>query len=131
MTNANATFELKDFDEETVAETDNGGKITRAKITRALTGDIEGEAVWETVMAYGPDGHATIVGLERVVGRLRGRDGSFVLSTTGTFNGKEMRSSTEVVEGSATGGLAGLRGKGSSAAPHGPTGTFTLDYTAD
>jgi hypothetical protein len=125
---AAATFELQSFDETTAAETDGGGRITRATIRRALHGDIEGEAVWETVMAYDADGRAAIVGLERVVGRIGDREGSFLLTTTGSFDGREMRSTTAVLPGSGTDDLAGLRGSGTTAAPHGPTGTFALDY---
>jgi hypothetical protein len=128
---ARATFELKSFDEETVVELDAGGKITRATITRALSGDIEGEAVWETVMAYGADGNATIVGLERVVGSVGGRSGSLVLTTEGDFDGQEMRSTTQVLADLGGGDLAGLRGTGSTSAPHGPTGTYVLEYELD
>jgi hypothetical protein len=127
-TTARATFELKSFDEETVVELDGGGKITRATITRALSGDVEGEAVWETLMAYGPDGKATIVGMERVAGSVGGRSGSLVLTTDGAFDGQEMRSTTEVLTELAAGDLAGLRGTGSTSAPHGPTGTYILEY---
>ena len=123
-----ATFELRSFDETEVARTDNGGRITRATITRTLTGDIDGEAVWETVMAYDADGRAAIVGLERVTGRIGHREGSFLLTTTGTFDGALMRSTTEVLRGSGTGALSGLMGSGSTEAPHGPTGTWRLRW---
>jgi Protein of unknown function (DUF3224) len=125
---ANGTFELKDFDETQTADLGGGSKVTRATITRALSGDVEGEAVWETVMYYRPDGTATIVGLERVTGSVGGRRGGYVAETTGTFDGTEMRSSSRVIEGSGTEGLTGLRGTGSTAAPHGPTGSYTLDH---
>ena len=130
-TTARATFELKSFDEETLVELDGGGKITRATITRALSGDIEGEAVWETLMAYGGDGTATIVGLERLVATVAGRSGSLVLTTDGEFDGQEMRSTTEVLTDLAGEELAGLRGTGSTSAPHGPTGTYVLEYELD
>jgi hypothetical protein len=38
-----------------------------------------------------------------------------------------MRSTTEIVPGSATGGLARLSGSGATEAPHGPTGTWDLE----
>lgn len=125
---ARATFELKGFDEETAHEWEGGGKLTRATITRALGGDIEGEAVWHAVMCYDPEGRATIVGLEHVSGRLGDRQGTFVVTTRGEWDGTLMRSMTEVVPRSTTGGLAGLTGSGATEAPHGPTGTWELEY---
>lgn len=127
-TRAHATFELKSFQEETVVEPGDGSKLTRATITRAPSGDIVGEAVWVAVMFYLPDTTATIRGLERVTGRILDREGGFILTTEGTFDGTVMRSSTAVVAGSATGALEGLTGQGATEAPHGPTGSFDLEY---
>ena len=67
-------------------------------------------------------------GLERVVGKIGDRSGSFVLRTEGVYDGKEAKTEWSVVPDSGTEGLAGLKGKGSSVAPHGPNGEFTLDY---
>ena len=61
------------------------------------------------------------------VGKLDGREGSFVLRADGTFTGGEARSHWQEVEGSASGDLTGLRGRGSAVAG-GPGGTFTLEY---
>lgn len=38
-------------------------------------------------MVYREDGSASFVGLKRVVGRVGGRSGSFVLQHSGTFEG--------------------------------------------
>ena len=40
-------------------------------------------------MGYGDDGTAAFVGLERVVGKVGDRSGSFVLQHTGTFDGED------------------------------------------
>ena len=79
-------------------------------------------------MMYRSDGSATFVGLERVVGRLGGKTGSFVLQRTGVFEGGQAKESYSVVPGSATGALVGLRGEGRTAVGHGLEHPFTLDY---
>jgi Protein of unknown function (DUF3224) len=69
-------------------------------------------------MAYdGAD--ASYVGYERVVGSLGGRSGSFVLRLAGGFEQGAASTDWTVVEGSGTGGLAGLRGEGGYVAKHG------------
>ena len=77
---------------------------------------------------YRSDGSATFVGLERVVGQLAGKTGSFVLQRTGVFEGGQAKESYSVVAGSATGELSGLRGEGQSAVGHGLEHPFALDY---
>ena len=66
--------------------------------------------------------------LQIVGGENLPRDGSFVLQSIGSYDGSVARSQLTVVPGTATGELAGLTGAGSSEAPHGSTGTFTLHY---
>ena len=103
-------------------------KLTRATVTRTFTGDIEGEGHVEYLMMYRSDGSAAFVGLEKVIGRIGGRAGTFVLQRTGVFEDGEAKESYSVVPGSATGELEGLRGDGSSAVGHGTEHPFTLDY---
>jgi hypothetical protein len=79
-------------------------------------------------MLYRDDGSATFVGLERVVGRIGGQTGTFVLQRTGVFESGQAKESYSVVLGSATGELSGLRGEGSSAVGHGTEHPFTLHY---
>ena len=79
-------------------------------------------------MMYRADGSATFVGLERVVGRISGRSGTFVLQRTGTFENGQAKESYSVIAGSATGELVGLQGEGHSAAGHGMEQPFELHY---
>jgi Protein of unknown function (DUF3224) len=74
------------------------------------------------------DGSATFVGLERVVGRIGGKSGTFVLQRIGIFEGGLAKESYSVIPGSATGELLGLIGDGSSAVGHGMEHPFSLDY---
>jgi hypothetical protein len=128
---ANARFAIKSWDEKPYSEGQDQPKLTRASVTKTYTGDIEGDAQVEYLMMYRSDGSAAFVGLERVVGRLGGKIGSFVLQRTGVFEGGQAKESYFVIPGSATGDLRGLTGDGSSAVGHGMEHPFTLSYEAD
>ena len=125
---ANAWFAIKSWDEKAYSEGLNQPKLTRATVTKTFTGDIEGEGHVEYLMMYRNDGSATFVGLERVVGRMGGKSGTFVLQRTGIFEGGLAKESYSVIPGSATGELLGLIGDGSSAVGHGMEHPFSLDY---
>jgi len=128
-TRATATFKIEEWDEKPYAQIEGGGKLTKATVKQAISGDIEGEAAVEWLMCYRPDQTADFVGIERVVGRIGDRSGSFVLlHTGGTFDGTEARGRLSVVSGSVTGDLAGLRGVGEFTAPHGGQASMALDY---
>src|SRR5215210_6297450 len=116
---ANARFAIKSWDEKPYSEGQDRPRLTRASVTKSYTGDIEGEGQVEYLMMYRGDGSATFVGLERVVGRLGGKAGTFVLQRTGMFEGGQAKESYAVIPGSASGELQGLRGAGSSAVGHG------------
>src|SRR5206468_2361025 len=96
-TQAHSTFKNESWEEQPYLETEDGGKLSRATVRQAITGDIEGEAEIEWLMCYRPDETADFVGLERVVGSIGDRSGSFVLESTGTFDGREARGALAVV----------------------------------
>ncbi len=128
MKSANARFAITKWDEEPYGQGPDQPRLTRARVTKTYTGDIEGEGQVEYLMMYRSDGSATFVGLERVVGRIGGRTGTFVLQRTGTFEGGQAKESYSVIPGSATGDLQGLLGDGGSAVGHGMEHPFTLSY---
>ncbi len=125
---ANARFAIKSWDEKPYREAEGLPKLTRASVTKALTGDISGEGQVEYLMMYRSDGSAVFVGLERVVGSIEGKAGSFVLQRTGVFEGGQARESYTVIPGSATGDLVGLTGEGSTSVGHGMEHPFTMAY---
>ncbi|HUL70637.1 MAG TPA: DUF3224 domain-containing protein [Gemmatimonadales bacterium] len=125
---ANARFAIKSWEEKPWSEGQELPKLTRAVVAKTYTGDITGEGEVEYLMMYRSDGSATFLGVERVVGRLAGKAGSFVLQRTGVFEGGQAKESYSVVPGSATGELQGLVGEGRSALGHGMEHPFTLDY---
>ena len=125
---AGARFAIKSWDEKPYSEGENLPKLTRASVTKTYTGEIAGEGQVEYLMMYRGDGSATFVGLERVVGRVGDKTGSFVLRRTGVFEGGQAKESYSVIPGSATGELRGLSGDGSSALGHGTDYPFSLNY---
>jgi hypothetical protein len=128
---ARAQFAIKNWDEKPYSEGADLPKLTRASVTKTFTGDIEGEGQVEYLMMYKSDGSATFVGLERIVGRLGGKAGTFVLQRTGVFEGGQAKESYSVVTGSGTGELHGLKGDGTSAVGHASEYPFLLNYELD
>jgi hypothetical protein len=125
---ANANFTIKSWDEKPYSEGEDLPKLTRAKVAKTFTGDIEGEGQVEYLMMYRADGSASFVGLERIVGRLAGKAGSFVLQRTGAFENGTAKESYTVIADSGTGELKGLRGEGATALGHGSEYPLTLNY---
>jgi hypothetical protein len=125
---ANAWFTIKSWDEKPYSEGPDMPKLTRASVTKSYIGDIEGEGQVEYLMMYRSDGSASFVGLERVVGRIAGKTGAFVLQRTGVFESGQAKESYSVIPGSTRGELRGLQGDGLSAVGHGTEYPFTLNY---
>ena len=128
---ANARFSIKSWDEKPYSEGKDLPKMTRASVDKTFTGDIDGEGHVEYVMMYRSDGTAAFVGLERITGRIAGRNGSFVLQRTGVFEDGQAKESYFVVTGSGTGELRGLRGEGTSSVGHAADYPFALNYELD
>lgn len=125
---ASARFAISSWNETPYSEGEGLPKLSRASVTKTYTGDISGEGQVEYLMMYRRDGSATFVGLERVVARLGGKSGSFVLQRTGTFENGQAKESYVVVAGSGTEELDGLLGDGASAVGHGMEHPFALNY---
>ena len=125
---AKGIFEIAGWDEKTYLELDGGGKLTEAKVTQKFTGDLvgEGSVIW--LMAYTDKQTARFVGIQRIVATLEGKKGSFLVETTGDFDGKTAEGDWTVIPDSGTAGLAGISGEGSFGAPHGSKAEYELDY---
>lgn len=128
-TTAKATFSILEWDEKPFYEQSGEGKITRAHVRYRYEGDLVGESTVEYLMAYPEVGAASYVGLQRFVGTLAGKTGSFVLQHVGTANQVDVFDTIEVVANSATGELAGLRGHGKLAiSGHAEGYPFAIEY---
>lgn len=126
---ATGTFQGKSWEETTFNEVEGGAKLSRASVTNDYLGDLEGEGTLEYFLIYRDDGSCGFVGVERIVGRLDGRSGSFVLQHSGTYEAGTARGTWSVAPGSGTGELRGLKGEGGYVAEHGsPKATLMLDF---
>jgi hypothetical protein len=117
-----ATFDIGSWNESPVEEWD-GGKLTRASVSKRYAGDIEGDATLEYVMSYEPDGSAGFVGIERVAAGAGDRTGALVLRQVGEFRDGVAKAALTVLGGS--GGFEGASGHGEMVAD--PAGRVTLE----
>jgi hypothetical protein len=125
---ATAKFEVKSWDEKAYSEIAGSPKLTRASVLESIEGGIVGEGTTEYVMVYLTEDSASFVRIERIVGRIGAKSGTFVLQGSGTYENGTAKGDYFVVPGSGTGDLRGLRGKGSFHAHREPRGTMMLDY---
>lgn len=105
------------------------GAHTRYALSKAFTGDFEGTASGEMLGWFdsGTSSGAYVV-IERLAGRLHGRDGSFSLAHRGLMDGGAPSLSITVVPGSGTGALRGISGEFSLEIIEG-VHNYTLQYT--
>lgn len=128
-TRAKATFAVKSWDEQTSSEVDGHLKITHANVVFTYSGEVEGEGAMQYLMLYRDDNaSAAVIGMERITGRLAGRSGSFVLQHRGGYTDGVASGEFDVVEGSASGELVGLRGHGTAIARKDGSTEFTIEY---
>lgn len=125
---AKAVFEITNWDEKPFSEMPGAPKLTRASVRKAYTGDIEGEGTLEYLMAYGHDGSASFVGIERFVGRVGQKRGNLVFQHVGIFRDGVVESTWSVVPNSGTEDLKGLRGEVKSALGHAKSYPVELNY---
>lgn len=125
-TDVHTVFRVSNWEEVPFSQAEGLAKLTRVSCKQTYTGDIEGESVLEYLMAYRADGNATFVGIERVVGSVASKRGSFVLRHEGVFENGVVRTSLTVVEGAGTSDLEQLRGAGQFESAHAAEYSVTL-----
>jgi hypothetical protein len=107
---ANGTFEvkMKPQTDENVGDP----TIGRMSLDKQFRGDLEATSKGQMLAVQGDvKGSAGYVAIERVIGTLAGRTGTFALQHTGTMNRGVPEQSVTVVPDSGTRELAGLSGK--------------------
>lgn len=129
-----AEFAVKSWDEKTWEGVPSVGltsaRRTHAIVTFGYTGPLEASSTVHYLMSYvGSGEHGTFTALEHIEGTLEGRSGAFDVVHTGTFDSIGVKGTVQVVPGSATGDLAGLRGTGViDLAGHQERYPFTFEY---
>ena len=124
MQRATGTFEVKLTPQDT-ADTSLG----RLTIAKEFRGDIDGTSNGEMLSAMtSTKGSAGYVAIERVTGKLAGRNGTFVLQHSGTMTRGAPHLVISVVPDSGTGELAGIAGTMTIDIADGKH-SYTFDYT--
>jgi len=105
--------------------------VGRMSLDKRFYGDLEGSSKGQ-MLAVSTDvqGSAGYVAMERVIGKLDGREGSFALQHNGTMTRGTPELSIIVVPDSGTGELVGLTGKMSINIVEGKH-YYELEYTLD
>jgi hypothetical protein len=122
-----STFVNRLHEAETYDERE-GATLGRIHIERRLQGDLEGEATAELLTATAEDGTAVYLALDRISGRLDGKEGSFVLQHRGVLSADGAEIDGAIVPGSGTGELKGITGHGAITVDDEGTHRLTLEY---
>lgn len=109
MQNASGTFQVDSWKEDPYDEAE-GAKLSRASLTKTFQGDLDGTSTAELVVAVAREGSRAYVGIERISGRMNGREGSFVVQHNATGTRGDDQATLTVVPDSGTGEFTGLSG---------------------
>jgi hypothetical protein len=115
-------FTFANWEERGLGPSDDASpRLAHASVTNAFSGGIEAaDTICEYTIAYVTEKTGTFAGMELLTGRLDGREGSFAVEERGSFEADgTVHCTFEVVAGSGTGELVGLRGSGGFVARHG------------
>jgi hypothetical protein len=108
---AEGTFEVNATSEPPY-ESSDGVTLARTTITKKFRGDLDATSTVQMLGVNTPvPGSAGYVAIERVVGRLFGRNGTFVFQHHGWMQSGEIHLTVTVVPDSGTGEFRGLSGK--------------------
>ncbi|MEA2289219.1 MAG: hypothetical protein QOD55_1216 [Solirubrobacteraceae bacterium] len=120
-------FEITGWEAKTYEEPEEGPKLSSATVQKRFSGPLEGTSVAILLTAQGDEGNGYVAS-ERVEGTLDGRSGTFVLQHGGIDDRGTPRAFGQIVPGSGTGELRGIRGEAAFA--HDESGPrLTLTYT--
>jgi hypothetical protein len=126
---AKGTVDTKSWNEQPYSEVAGGPKLAVVNGVDAYHGDIEGEATWAGVIVYHTDGSANFKSIQRVVGAIDGKKGSFVLQINGDVDTTGKNTAKWSVEpGSGTDDLKRITGEGGFVFKQGEENSFHLEY---
>lgn len=127
MNTAKGTILHNNWDEKPYNEV-AGLKSTEANIDIVMKGDVAATGKSRSLMQYPSAKTCHYAGYTTLTGTLDGKSGSFIIYEAGTWKDGVASSRWEIVEGSGTGELKGLKGTGSYAAEHDKSVHYELHY---
>ncbi|MFZ0305235.1 MAG: DUF3224 domain-containing protein [Terracidiphilus sp.] len=102
--------------------------LVEIHISEKFLGDIDGESSVRALQVQRDDKFASMVSMQRFIGKLGGRHGTFVLQGKETVQNGKIKATWFVVPGSGTGDLSALRGEGGFEGHFGKGSDGWLDY---
>ena len=130
MAQASGTFEVR-LEPQQVSEPGQAAGLGRLSINKQFSGDLEATSTGEMLAAMtGVENSAGYVALERVVGSLHGRSGSFALQHSGLANRGAQQLTITIVPDSGAGELTGISGQMAILIEDGQH-RYTLEYTTE
>lgn len=107
----------------------DGVSLSRARFDKRFSGALDARSEVQMLAARTPqEGSAGYVAVERIVGSLNGKSGSFVVLHMGLMGGGREELRVEIVPDSGTGALAGITGTMRIEVVEGQH-RYALDYT--
>lgn len=113
MAQATTTRSVKDWQRKTWHSKSEvpGTLLFRTEMVHSYEGAIEGEGSIQYLIGENKNLTGCIVALEKVIGSVEGRKGSFVFQQIGTFDHGKLTMTLTVIPGSGTDQLSGLSGQ--------------------
>jgi hypothetical protein len=129
---ATGSFDVKVVPQKPDTQIARAANVSRLTIDKRFHGDLEGISKGE-MLAVQSDvkGSAGYVALERVTGKLHGKNGGFVLQHSATMTRGESDAAITVVPDSGSGELAGLVGKMTIKVGADGAHTYEFDFKLD
>jgi hypothetical protein len=109
---AKGTFEVT-VDRQPPYDVNEGAALGRSSLKKRFLGDLQGESAVEMLSAGSllVKGSAAYVAIERIVGTIGGRAGTFVMQHSGIMKRGEASLVLTVVPDTGTGALTGISGR--------------------
>ncbi|MGA8426739.1 MAG: DUF3224 domain-containing protein [Candidatus Dormiibacterota bacterium] len=128
MPQAVSPFQLDSFEEQPPYARDEGVMYIRVQISKTFSGDLQAQGNVEMLSGRAEPGGAGYVAVERIVGTLHGKRGSFALLHIGTMQQSTPWAKWPIVPGSGGGELAGISGEARIEIDATGAHTLYLDY---
>jgi hypothetical protein len=104
------SFQITDWKESTEKSFDDGGKVTTATVCQDYSGDITGKSDITFQMVYEPDGNATFVGFEFIVGQFTEKPCELTIKHDGKFEHGAAESQFTIIHSRTHDELVGIKG---------------------
>lgn len=128
MDTATASFVIDSWDETPYDDT-TGTRLSRARVTKTFSGEVEGTSVAELLLGVVEGGAMAYSAFERLDVAVHERRGTFVLHHNAGMTAAGPTATWTVLDGSGTGGLTGLAGSATIERHEDGSHTFVLDAT--